>query len=115
MEDYKVTSLHKGADFDDLSNNCPISVLPVLSKVVEGHVHDALYKYPTDNQLIYPRQSRHVDNECRKLSHTGLLRKIRRIMSLKQRIIYYNSMIKPVLGYVNVIWPRVTKTILVGC
>ena len=60
-----------------------------------------------DHELSF---SRHVDNVCRKLSHrTGLLRKIRRIMPLKQRIIYYNSMIKPVLGYVNVIWTTCNK------
>ena len=35
----------------------PISVLPVLSKVIERHVHDSLYSYLTENNLIYPRQS----------------------------------------------------------
>ena len=53
----KVTPLHKGGDVDDVSNFRPISVLPVLSKVIERHIHDALYNYLTDNSLIYPRQS----------------------------------------------------------
>ena len=53
----KVTPLHKGGDLDDVSNFRPISVLPVLSKVIERHIHDALYNYLTDNSLIYPRQS----------------------------------------------------------
>ena len=32
-------------------------MLPVLSKVIERHVHDSLYSYLTENNLIYPRQS----------------------------------------------------------
>ena len=39
----KVTPLHKGGDLDEVSNFRPISVLPVLSKVIERHIHDALY------------------------------------------------------------------------
>ena len=35
----------------------PISVLPVLSKIIERHVHDALYSYLCDNNLIYSKQS----------------------------------------------------------
>ena len=34
-----------------------ISVLRVFSKVSERHVHDSLYNYLTENNLIYPRQS----------------------------------------------------------
>jgi len=33
-----------------------LSVLPVLSKVIERHVHDTLYSYLCDNNLIYPKQ-----------------------------------------------------------
>ena len=32
-------------------------MLPVLSKVIERHVHESLYTYLTENNLIYPRQS----------------------------------------------------------
>ena len=38
-------------------NYRPISVLPVLSKVIEKHVHDSLYSHLTENNLIYSRQS----------------------------------------------------------
>ena len=44
-------------DSHDVQNFRPISVLPVLSKVIERHVHDSLYSYLTENNLIYPRQS----------------------------------------------------------
>ena len=40
-----------------MNNYRPISVLPVLSKVIERHVHDTLYSYQSDNTLIYAKQS----------------------------------------------------------
>ena len=54
----KVTLLHKGGDLDDISNYRPVSVLPVLSKVIEWHIYVPLYNCLIDNQLIYRRQSR---------------------------------------------------------
>ena len=53
----KVFALFKGGDSEDLNNYRPISVLPVLSKVIERHVHDSLSSYLCDNNLIYPKQS----------------------------------------------------------
>ena len=53
----KVSPLYKNGDSRDVQNFRPISVLPVLSKVIERHVHDSLYSYLTENNLIYPRQS----------------------------------------------------------
>ena len=39
----KVTPLHKGGPSKEVLNNYrPISILPVLSKVLEKHVHDCL-------------------------------------------------------------------------
>ena len=34
-----------------------ISVLPILSKIAERHVHNALYSFLSENDLIYTRQS----------------------------------------------------------
>ena len=34
------------------------------------------------------------------------MRKIRDLLPLKQRILYYNSMIKPIMSYVNAIWTQ---------
>ena len=53
----KVSPLYKNGDSRDVQNFRPISVLPVLSKVIERHVHDSLYSYLTENNLIYPCQS----------------------------------------------------------
>ncbi|XP_031575398.1 uncharacterized protein LOC116309015 [Actinia tenebrosa] len=53
----KVTQSFKAGDRGDPSNYCPISVLPILSKIVERHVHNHLYDYLNDNNLLYARQS----------------------------------------------------------
>ena len=53
----KVTPLFKGGDPENVNNYRPISVLPVLTKVIERHVHDSLYSYLCVNNLIYSKQS----------------------------------------------------------
>ncbi|PFX34306.1 RNA-directed DNA polymerase from mobile element jockey [Stylophora pistillata] len=53
----KVFPLFKSGDSENVNNYRPISVLPVLSKVIDKHVHDTLYSYLCDNNLIYPKQS----------------------------------------------------------
>ena len=52
----KVLPLFKGGDLENVNNYRPISVLPVLFKVIERHVHDILYSCLSDNTLIYPKQ-----------------------------------------------------------
>ena len=44
----KVTPIYKDGDKSDVSNYRPISVLPILSKILERVVHDQLYDYLTD-------------------------------------------------------------------
>ena len=47
----------------------------------------------------------HVDELCKKLSkRIAVLRKIRSYLSLRQRKMFYNSMIRSVMNYVNVIY-----------
>ena len=53
----KVSPLYKNGDSRDVQNFRPISVLSVLSKVIERYVHDSLYSNLTENNLICPRQS----------------------------------------------------------
>ena len=57
LENYESFALFKGGDSEDLNNYRPISVLPVLSKVMERHVHDSLSSYLCENNLIYSKQS----------------------------------------------------------
>ena len=53
----KVTPLFIDGERDNVTNYNPISVLPVLSKIIEKHVHKHLYRYMTQNNLIYTSQS----------------------------------------------------------
>ena len=53
----KVTPLHKNGAKDDTNNYRPISVLPVVSKLLEKHVHDSLMAYLFSNSLLHSTQS----------------------------------------------------------
>ena len=53
----KVTPFHKNGPKDDTNNYRPISVLPVLSKLLEKHVHDSLMFYLSSNNLLHSTQS----------------------------------------------------------
>ncbi|CAB4039687.1 Hypothetical predicted protein [Paramuricea clavata] len=53
----KVTPLHKSGSRDDADNYRPISILPVISKVLEKHVATSFYKYLQDHNLLYKFQS----------------------------------------------------------
>ena len=53
----KVTPLYKGGAQNDINNYRPISVLPVLSKILEKHVASSLSKFVRKNNLLYELQS----------------------------------------------------------
>ena len=53
----KVSPLHKNGPHDDVNNYRPISILPVLSKVLEKHVHDCLSTYLNEHNLLHKTQS----------------------------------------------------------
>ena len=47
----------------------------------------------------------HVDKLCKKLSQRiGILKKIRHCLDIKHRVLFYNTIIRPVMDYVSVIW-----------
>ena len=49
--------------------------------------------------------STHVDSICNKLaSRIGILNKIKINLPLSQRILFYNSIIRPIFNYVNAAW-----------
>ena len=41
---------------EDISNYCPISVLPCFSKTLERVMYNHLYKYLTDQKILHPQQ-----------------------------------------------------------
>ena len=52
----------------------------------------------------------HIGKVCKKLaSRIGILRKIRTCLPLKQRLQLYNSIIRPVMSYANVVWADCDK------
>ena len=53
----KVSPLHKSGPLEEVNNYRPISVLPVLSKVLERHVSDSLTVYLNENSLLHKTQS----------------------------------------------------------
>ena len=53
----KVSPLHKQGPHDDVNNYRPISILPVLSKILERHVSDCLLYYLNENKLLHKTQS----------------------------------------------------------
>ena len=55
----------------------------------------------------------HVEKVCKKLaSRIAILRKIRAYLPLNQRLQYYNSVIRPIMSYANVIWASCDKELL---
>ena len=53
----KVTPYYKSGPAEIPGNYRPISILPILSKIVERHVHDQFVSYLNTNDLIYANQS----------------------------------------------------------
>ena len=53
----KVTPIYKAGDKSDVSNYIPISVLPILSKILERLVHNQLYNYLSCSNIFNPCQS----------------------------------------------------------
>jgi hypothetical protein len=53
----RITPLHKTGEKSDKNNYRPISVLPILSKVFEGHIYDSTYSFFNDNNVLYQFQS----------------------------------------------------------
>ena len=53
----KVSPLHKSRPLEEINNYRQISILPVLSKVLERHVSDSLTMYLNENDLLHKTQS----------------------------------------------------------
>ena len=51
-----VHPIHKSGDHSDPTNFRPISIVPVIAKIVERAVHQQLYSYLSNNHLLSPTQ-----------------------------------------------------------
>ena len=56
MKIAKIIPLHKGGDSQITDNYRPISLLPVISKVLERVVYDQTVQYLSDNDIVYSRK-----------------------------------------------------------
>ena len=53
----KVTPIFKSGDKSNVSNYRPISVLPIISKIIERTVHNQLYAYLCSRNILSDSQS----------------------------------------------------------
>ena len=53
----KVTPLHKSGSKDDVNDFRPISVLTILSKILEKYVHDSSMDFLINHNLLHETQS----------------------------------------------------------
>ena len=53
----RVTPIFKSGDDHIVNNYRPVSVLPIVSKILERHVFNAFYEYLSNNKLITCSQS----------------------------------------------------------
>ena len=53
----KVTPVYKNGSHEEVNNYRPISILPVMSKVLEKHVHDSLSEFLGEFDLLHKTQS----------------------------------------------------------
>ena len=73
----KVELLFKSGNKDDLDNYRPISILPILSKILEKAVFHQLHSYLSENSLLSSCQSGFRANHSTQLAVTFLTDKIR--------------------------------------
>ena len=74
----KVIPLYKSGPKSDIGNYRPISILPVLSKVLESLVHQKLISYLEENRLLYDHQFGFRSKRSTELAVTLLVDKIRK-------------------------------------
>ena len=74
----KILPLYKNSTTDQFGNYHPISVLPVISKVVEKIVHNRLVDYLSNSKLLSKRQFGSHAWKCTELAVTSLCDNIRK-------------------------------------
>ena len=80
----RVTPLFKGGENYELGNYRPISVLPCFSKILEKIVYNRLYKYLTDNSMLYKKQFGFQEGHSTEHAIVQLVHEIRNSFESKQ-------------------------------
>ena len=76
----RVIPLFKAGKSDNMDNYRPVSILPVVSKILERAVHIQLYKFFADNNLLNPYQSGFRKRHSTETACISLVDSIRRGM-----------------------------------
>ena len=80
----RVTPLFKGGENYELGNYRIISVLPCLSKIVEKIMYNRLYKYLSDNSMLYKKQFGFQEGHSTEHAIVQLVDQIRNSFESKQ-------------------------------
>ena len=80
----RVTPLFKGGENYELGNYRPISVLPCFSKILEKIMYNRLYKYLTDNSILYKKQFGFQEGHSTEHAIVQLVDQIRNSFESKQ-------------------------------
>ena len=75
LKEAKVIPIPKTQDTTTPQNLRPISLLPILSKPLERHIHKYMYKHLNDNNLLHPYQSGFRPQHSCQTAHTNLIDK----------------------------------------
>ena len=120
----KVVALFKSGDKSNVTNYRPISILPTIRKILERAVFEQFYSYLSTNNLLSTKQFgfKHrlsttvaLEEFC-DIILTGMENgkyKMKNIHLRYARIIYYNTIINPILEYNGIIWGDKENNLLV--
>ena len=82
----KVMPLHKSVPFSNFDNYRPISILPVLSKIIEKIIHHQVMLFLNENHLLLQSQSGFRPNLSTEYAATILLDDVRKMLVKNVRL-----------------------------
>ena len=97
MKIARVTLVFKSGDTSLMTNYKPISVLPCFSKMLERIMYNSLYKYLTENNLLYSKQFGFQKGRFPEHAILRLLERINQIFWKEQIYSFFNFLLSIVL------------------
>ena len=82
----KVVPIHKAKSKLEMGNYRPISLLPVVSKILEKIVHRRLYSFLSDNNFFNDQQFGFRSNHSTELATSCLVNKICKAFDCKKKV-----------------------------
>ena len=73
----KVSPIYKSGSTTELENYRPISVLPIVSKIMEREVHRQLYEFLDETKLVFKHQFGFQKKKSTELAAIALLDQVR--------------------------------------